>query len=160
MVQHHLTLEPGPDREGEPSRTAAGEVHQCVGLRHRRGGDHRGRFGPGLDRFHEIAHFLPGHDEALGQKLAVSRFHGDLAHLKVDRQRPFGGELLARCQPSGEDVLPDLAVQGLIQGLSRCFFQFIGQHRLPPAVPEPGPRSPAGDPPPPGRWQVRPASGC
>ena len=124
VVQHHLPLELHPDGEGEMAGAGAGQVQHRFFFR-RPGLQRQDPGSRTLHRLHKVAHLFPGGDIALRQQLAVSRLHGDLADFQMGSQCPLGGQLLPRRQSSGKNITPDTAVQGLIEGHPRGFFQFV-----------------------------------
>ena len=123
VIQHDLPLKPGPDREGEMLRAVGGQVQQIflLGLVRFWGLDSLG-LGMVEDSLHKIAHLLLGTDVAFRQKLVVGSLHGDFADFQILGQGPFGGQLFTGLQNAGENIRPDAAVKGLVEGHTRGLF--------------------------------------
>ena len=83
QVQHHLSLQARPHREGKPLRTASGEVDILRGRCLLPGLDRGRGLAQSIHSFHEIANLFHRADIAFRQKLLVSSLHGDLAHLQI-----------------------------------------------------------------------------
>ena len=132
VVQHHLPLKLHPHGKGEALGAVFRQIQQPIGAALRRSRRFR-RYLPGspLHLLHKVAHLLPGIQVALGEKLIIGGLHGDFADLQVLGQGPLGGQLFPGCQLPGEDILPQMSVQSLVQGHARGFFQFIGYHNMP-----------------------------
>ena len=131
LLQNGLAHQPRPDGKGKILRRngVGDQIHLPVVL----GGGCcvlPGELGcqRPLDRADVVALFLHTVDVALGHQLLVGVFHRDDADLQMGGQRPLGGQLLPRRQPSGEDVVLDAAIQLLIQADAAVLCQWIGQH--------------------------------
>ena len=131
LLQNGLAHQPRPDGKGEILRRdgVGDKIHLPVVL-----GGGRGVL-PGelsrqraLDGADVVALLLHAVDVALGHQLLVGVFHRNDADLQMGGQRPLGGQLLPRRQPSGEDIGLDAAVQLFVQTDAAGFCQWIGQH--------------------------------
>ena len=120
VIQEHLSLEPGPDGKGEClCRQIVGGKIRCPD-RFRRLSPLRcrdNRRNPALlHRLYKVAHLLLGANVSLCRQLGIGRLHSHFADFQVIRQRPFGGQLLPRRQPTFQNIPPNALIQGLIQG--------------------------------------------
>ena len=131
LLQNGLAHQARPDGEGEILRRdgVGDQIHLPVVLG-RRHGLLPGELGcqwP-LDGADVVALFLHTVNVALSRQLLIGVFHRDDADLQMGGQRPLGGQLLPRRQPSGEDIGLDAAVQLFVQTDAAGFCQWIGQH--------------------------------
>ena len=129
----HLPHELGPGGEGEQAgvHAAGGEVVGEGGLRLeglRRGERGRGRPVLLLHRLDEKAPLGLGAEVALRQQLAVGPLHRHHADFQVGGQGPLGGQPLPGPQPSPLDLVPDVAVELLVEGAAAGAVQNGGEH--------------------------------
>ena len=122
MRAHHLPLQLIPYGKGEACRAIGGQIQQKFRLRRLRFRLRQHNAPWTRHLLHKIAHLFPGAYVALGKQLLIGILHGDLAHLQMLRQRPLGGQLLSRCQLSGQNGGTEAAVEGFVEGKTRCFF--------------------------------------
>ena len=129
----HLPHELGPGGKGEQTgvHAAGGEVVGEGGLC--LGGLRRGKRGQGwsvlfLYSLDEKAPLGFGAEVALCQKLAIGPFHCHHADFQVGGQGPFGRQPLPGPQAPTFDLVPDIAVELLVEGAAAAAVQNRRKH--------------------------------